>query len=156
MKYSMKYIAFAAVLVVGPALLVVPPLTVAAENPSWAYPVAPKGLPKRDPNKIITVPGSDKKYNEVEVNNPYGPPDWFPNDHPPMPPVVANGRRQEPRACSLCHLTTGDGHPEVGRHRRPSGDLHDPHDAGFQGRPPDRHPHHRHDRYRQGHDGRRR
>jgi len=29
-----------------------------------------------------------------------------------MPPVVANGRREEPRACSLCHLTTGDGHPE--------------------------------------------
>jgi cytochrome c553 len=29
-----------------------------------------------------------------------------------MPSVVANGRRQEPRACSLCHLSTGDGHPE--------------------------------------------
>jgi cytochrome c553 len=29
-----------------------------------------------------------------------------------MPPVVANGRREEPRACSLCHLVTGDGHPE--------------------------------------------
>ncbi len=112
MKHSMKYLVCAAALVLGPAILVVPPLTFAAENPSWAYPVAPKGAPKRDPSKIITVPGSDKKYNEVEVNNPYGPPDWFPGDHPQMPPAVSNGRRPEPRACSLCHLTTGDGHPE--------------------------------------------
>ena len=112
MKYSLKYIVCAAALVVGPAILIVPPLTFAADNPPWAYPVAPKNLPKRDPNKIVAVPGSDKKYNEVEVNNPYGPPDWFPNDHPAMPSVVSNGRREEPRACSLCHLTTGDGHPE--------------------------------------------
>ncbi len=108
----MKYIVCAAALVLGPAIVAVPPMLFAAENTPWAYPVAPKGAPKRDPNKIITQPGSDKKYNEVEVNNPFGPPDWFPGDHPPMPPVVANGRQPEPRACSLCHLTTGDGHPE--------------------------------------------
>jgi len=108
----MKYIVCAAALVLGPAIVAVPPMLFAAENTPWAYPVAPKGAPKRDPNKIITQPGSEKKYNEVEVNNPYGPPDWFPGDHPPMPPVVANGRREEPRACALCHLTTGDGHPE--------------------------------------------
>ena len=108
-----KYLVCAAALVLCPAVLAVSPmLSFAADNPPWAYPVAPKGAPKRDANKIVTVPGSDKKYNEVEVNNPFGPPDWFPGDHPPMPAVVANGRRPEPRACSLCHLTTGDGHPE--------------------------------------------
>lgn len=83
----------------------------AGPNPPWAYPAGPPA-PQRDPNKIITVPGSDKKYNEVEVNNAFGPPDWFPGDHPPMPKVVASGNRPEPRACSLCHLSTGDGHPE--------------------------------------------
>jgi cytochrome c553 len=108
----MKYIVCAAALVIGPALIAVPPMLFAAENTPWAYPEGPKGAPKRDPNKIVSQPGSDKKYNEVEINNPYGPPDWYPGDHPPMPAVVANGRRQEPRACSLCHLTTGDGHPE--------------------------------------------
>jgi cytochrome c553 len=108
----MKYLICAAALVVGPAIIALPPMLSAAENTPWAYPVAPKGAPKRDPNKIVTQPGSDKKYNEVEINNPYGPPDWFPGDHPPMPPVVSNGRQPEPRACSLCHLTTGDGHPE--------------------------------------------
>jgi cytochrome c553 len=108
----MKYIVCAAALVIGPAIVAVPPMLFAAENTPWAYPVAPKGAPKRDASKIVTQPGSEKKYNEVEVNNPYGPPDWYPGDHPPMPAVVANGRREEPRACSLCHLTTGDGHPE--------------------------------------------
>jgi cytochrome c553 len=83
----------------------------AGPNPPWAYPAGPPA-PQRDANKIITVPGSDKKYNEVEVNNPFGPPDWFPGDHPTMPKVVAQGNRPDPRACSLCHLTTGDGHPE--------------------------------------------
>jgi len=91
-----------------------PTVALALENPPWAYPVLAPGTPppKRDPQKIITVPGSDKKYNEVEVNNPFGPPDWFPGDHAPMPKQVSNGARPDPRACSLCHLTTGDGHPE--------------------------------------------
>jgi cytochrome c553 len=108
----MKYIVCAAALIIGPAIVAVPPMLFAAENTPWAYPAAPKGAPKRDASKIVTQPGSEKKYNEVEINNPYGPPDWYPGDHPPMPAVVASGRREEPRACSLCHLTTGDGHPE--------------------------------------------
>jgi cytochrome c553 len=29
-----------------------------------------------------------------------------------MPGVVATGKKPDVRACSLCHLTTGDGHPE--------------------------------------------
>jgi cytochrome c553 len=94
------------------AFALLPSVAIALEQTPWAYPVGP-AAPQRDPNKIITVPGSDKKYNEVEVNNPFGPPDWFPGDHPTMPKVVAQGGgRPDPRACSLCHLTTGDGHPE--------------------------------------------
>jgi cytochrome c553 len=108
----MKYLICAAALVVGPAIIALPPMLSAAENTPWAYPVAPKGAPKRDPAKIVTQPGSEKKYNEVEINNPYGPPDWYPGDHPPMPPVVANGVKPAVRACAMCHLTSGDGHPE--------------------------------------------
>jgi cytochrome c553 len=40
------------------------------------------------------------------------PPDWFPDEHPPMPDVVAHGRANGVRACANCHLTTGMGHPE--------------------------------------------
>src|SRR5437667_12122853 len=93
------------------AVSLLPGVAMAGPNPPWAYPAGPPA-PQPDASKIITVPGSDKKYNEVEVNNPYGPPDWFPGDHPAMPKVVAQGARPEPRACSLCHLSTGDGHPE--------------------------------------------
>jgi len=99
-------------LVCALVLALSPSVAIALENPPWAYPVAPPGQPQRDANKIITVPGSDKKYNEVEVNNPFAPPDWFPGDHAPLPKPVATGTRPDPRACSLCHLTTGDGHPE--------------------------------------------
>jgi cytochrome c553 len=99
-------------LICAALLALTPTVALALENPPWAYPANPPGPPHRDANKIVTVPGSDKKYNEVEVNNPFGPPDWFPGDHAPMPKQVANGARPEPRACSLCHLTTGDGHPE--------------------------------------------
>jgi cytochrome c553 len=95
------------------AFVLTPAIASALDNPPWAYPANPAAAPKRDASKIVTVPGSDKKYNEVEINNPFGPPDWFPGDHAPMPKVVAEGGgRPDPRACSLCHLTTGDGHPE--------------------------------------------
>src|SRR5919201_1364221 len=93
-------------------LALFPAVASAAEFPDWAYPVAPQGLPRPDANKIVTQPGSDKKYTEVEVNNPFGPPDWYPMDHAPLPKTVAEGRRPAVRACALCHLTTGDGHPE--------------------------------------------
>ena len=88
------------------------PTAALAADPDWAYPVAPQGLPRPDAAKIVKVPGSDKEYNEVQVNDAFGPPDWFPGDHAPMPPVVANGSKPAVRACALCHLTTGDGHPE--------------------------------------------
>jgi cytochrome c553 len=88
------------------------PTVAVAADPDWAYPVAPQGLPRPDPNKMVKVPGSDKEYTEVQVNDAFGPPDWFPGDHAPMPSVVANGVKPAVRACALCHLTTGDGHPE--------------------------------------------
>src|SRR5690606_5232742 len=41
------------------------------------------------------------------------PPDWFPQDHPPMPEIVARGKPgTEVRACASCHLASGMGHPE--------------------------------------------
>jgi|ERR1043166_494159 cytochrome c553 len=99
---------------IGVLLLVSAPVAAtAAEFPDWAYPVMPPGLQRPDPNAVITVPGSDKKYTNQQINDPFNPPDWFPQDHPPMPKVVANGHREtKVRACAQCHLTSGDGHPE--------------------------------------------
>jgi cytochrome c553 len=43
----------------------------------------------------------------------FGPVDWYPQDHPQMPPVVANGRMEgNVTACALCHMPNGKGRPE--------------------------------------------
>jgi cytochrome c553 len=39
-------------------------------------------------------------------------PDWRPYRHPPMPEIVASGRRPEVFACGYCHLPNGQGRPE--------------------------------------------
>jgi cytochrome c553 len=100
--------------VVGAFLLaLIPTVAIAADFPDWAYPVQPQGFSRPNPTEVVKVPGSDKSYTVAQVNDPYAPPDWFPSDHAPMPKVVAQGNREtKVRACSQCHLTTGDGHPE--------------------------------------------
>ena len=84
----------------------------AADLPQWAYPVAPPNLPP--PDKVIekTLPGSTKKYTAAQINDRFGPPDWYPEDHPAMPDIVAHGKKPNAFACDLCHLTNGAGHPE--------------------------------------------
>jgi cytochrome c553 len=84
----------------------------AADLPSWAYPVNP--LPKpADAVRPVQLPGSDKSYTQAQIDDGFNPPDWYPQDHPPMPDVVAHGRKEtNAQACARCHLTTGGGHPE--------------------------------------------
>src|SRR5437899_13010885 len=94
--------------VLGMALL--PGLAIAAENPDWAYPATPKPAPL---DNVVQkqMPGSAKKYTQAQIDDGFNPPDWFPDEHPPMPEIVAIGKKPA-RACALCHLPTGDGHPE--------------------------------------------
>jgi cytochrome c553 len=84
----------------------------AADNPDWAYPPTPK--PEQLDNVVMkTVPGSSKQYSQAQIDDPFNPPDWFPDEHPPMPQVVAHGgARPAGRGCAQCHLPSGDGHPE--------------------------------------------
>jgi len=91
-------------------MCVFPGLALAAENPDWAYPATPKPAPL-DSVVQKQVPGSAKKYTQTQIDDGFNPPDWFPDEHPPMPEIVATGRKPA-RACALCHLPTGDGHPE--------------------------------------------
>ena len=78
----------------------------------WAYPVAAPGAQREDDGSVRHVPGSTAGYTQVQIDDPYNPPDWFPDDHPPMPMVVAHGRRPAVRGCAHCHLANGNGHPE--------------------------------------------
>src|SRR5262245_54692156 len=92
------------------ALGLVPGLAAAADALDWAYPVTPKPEPL---DNVIQkqLPGSARKYTQAQIDDGFNPPDWFPDEHPPMPDIVANGKKPA-RACALCHLPTGNGHPE--------------------------------------------
>ena len=59
-----------------------------------------------------TVPGSGGSFTLAQIRDGFGPADWFPSDHPPMPEIVAHGKRPDVRACSLCHYPNGKGRPE--------------------------------------------
>jgi cytochrome c553 len=95
--------------IVGVMLL--PALAAVADDLSWAYPVTPRAEPL-DNLILKQVPGSAKAHTQAQIDDPFNPPDWFPDEHPPMPPVVAQGQRPMVRACAQCHLPSGDGHPE--------------------------------------------
>jgi cytochrome c553 len=77
----------------------------------WAYPVTPQ-LPRPTDTTPMSLPGSPKQYSPAQIDDPFNPPDWYPAEHPAMPNTVSNGRAPAVRACALCHLPSGDGHPE--------------------------------------------
>jgi cytochrome c553 len=93
------------------ALALVAALAAAADNPDWAYPPTPKAEP---PDNVVRkqMPGSTKQFTQAEIDEPFNPPDWYPDEHPPMPGIVAHGARPAVQACARCHLPSGDGHPE--------------------------------------------
>jgi cytochrome c553 len=97
--------------VVIASLVLYPALVLAAEALDWAYPVNPKPEPP-DNLALKHAPGSARAYTQAQIDDAFEPPDWFPDEHPPMPPVVARGNKPAVRACALCHLPSGDGHPE--------------------------------------------
>src|SRR6266702_3633787 len=96
------------VCVLGIALL--PGLATGADDLEWAYPGTPKPAPL---DNVVQkqMPGSARKYTQAQIDDGFNPPDWFPDEHPPMPEIVAIGKKPA-RACALCHLPSGDGHPE--------------------------------------------
>src|ERR1700744_1769781 len=84
----------------------------ADQSADWAYPVTPP--PGQLDNTVEkSVPGSTKQYTQKQIDDPFNPPDWFPNEHPPMPQVVAHGgTKPAGRACAQGHLPSVAGHPE--------------------------------------------
>ena len=97
-------------------LALVPVVAIAADAPpDWAYPVAPANYqPPPDNGQPKHVAGSTKAFTEKQINDFTDPPDWFPDEHAPMPQLVAHGKAPVVHACDQCHLTTGRGHPESG------------------------------------------
>ncbi|HEY7389467.1 MAG TPA: c-type cytochrome [Bryobacteraceae bacterium] len=77
---------------------------------SWAYPVPDPQTPGSPDNTKKTVPGSSRSYTQAQIDDQYNPPDWFPDEHAPLPNVVQKGIQAQ--ACGSCHLMSGMGHPE--------------------------------------------
>lgn len=81
--------------------------------PVWAYPIAPKDyVPPKDDGTVRHVPGSSRGYTLTEIRDLFVARDWFPEAHPPMPSVVAQGRKPDLRPCGVCHRPEGVGGPE--------------------------------------------
>lgn len=81
--------------------------------PAWAFPLNPPSAPSDDPKpsgKLEHLPGSLRTYSDRQLADGFFTADWFPHEHPPMPRIVAYGRKPA-MACSYCHLATGTGGP---------------------------------------------
>jgi cytochrome c553 len=89
----------------------------AGERPEWAFGPEAGATAPRAPDDGIRkqAPGSARFYTQAQIDDPMNPPDWFPDEHPSMPQVVAHGNGTTVRACIGCHLTNGHGHPENAR-----------------------------------------
>jgi cytochrome c553 len=99
-------------------LAALPSFAHAADRPDWAYPPKQQANvppPEPDDGKPLQAAGSTKTYTRKEINSQMDSPDWYPNEHPPMPQIVAHGNGTTVRACIGCHLPHGLGHPENSR-----------------------------------------
>jgi cytochrome c553 len=93
-----------------------------ADMPAWAYsiaPPAPANAPAPAPSAadeatLLRVPGSSRSFTLAQIEDGFGPADWFPEDHPVMPEIVAKGRQPDVRACGSCHYPNGKGRPSNG------------------------------------------
>ena len=105
-----------------------------AHEPLWAYgfdkPPAPgdTAVPQPPPTRALRhgedsakqtrlrqLDGSRAAYSLVDIRDGHNAVDWFPEDHPPMPPIVAHGPTAlgaRGRGCGFCHLPNGKGRPE--------------------------------------------
>jgi cytochrome c553 len=82
----------------------------------WAYPLNPPAQAGAPPAAADTsehhLPGSSKAFTQKQSTDRFNPPDWYPEDHPAMPEIVAHGRPPGVFACGYCHLPNGQGRTE--------------------------------------------
>ncbi len=89
-----------------------------ASMPDWAYAIPPPPAAGATPQAPAPdaaprqLPGTALTFTRQQISDGFGPADWFPGDHPPMPEIVAHGRRPDVRACGLCHYPNGKGRQE--------------------------------------------
>jgi cytochrome c553 len=89
--------------------------------PAWAYGFTTENgpLPKagseslpKDTNTPEQLAGSSRTFTIAQIWDQFAPADWYPEDHPPMPDIVAHGHKPVVRACGFCHYPNGKGRSE--------------------------------------------
>jgi cytochrome c553 len=81
--------------------------------PLWAYPDNfYQGSGGAKHAEAAHLPGSKASYTRAEIGDIFVVPDWYPDAHPPMPEIVAHGRKPDVYSCGHCHLPNGQGRPE--------------------------------------------
>lgn len=86
--------------------------------PAWLFPINPPASPSAatpaaaDGSQLLQVPNSQARFTRAKLTDLFSVPDWHPTEHPPMPAVVAQGRKPDVYACGYCHLPGGEGRPE--------------------------------------------
>jgi cytochrome c553 len=112
---------FAVLLAIGAAAWAATPAP-APEDPAlpdWLFPIDPNSAhppkpppPPPDDKELLTLPHSKESFTAARIADHFDPPDWHPEDHGPMPDIVAKGRKPDVIACAFCHTPTGQGRPE--------------------------------------------
>jgi cytochrome c553 len=88
---------------------VAPPCPPSAKAFDCAYPSAPLV----DDGVRHHLEGTPLSFTKYQAYVDYGPADWYPDDHPAMPAIVAKGKEADRvRACALCHYPNGQGKME--------------------------------------------
>lgn len=84
--------------------------------PDWAIPKEgpelPSELPDGSADSEVTLSGSGLSLTQEEIDDTFNAPDWFPQEHQPMPGIVKHGNAPDNWACAMCHLASGNGHPQ--------------------------------------------
>lgn len=111
--FQMRLGAVSSTMILGGALLSLAACQPKPEPPpgallGWAYPQGVKSNLPPYPAGPQHIPGSAVTYAGEALNKGAGPPDWFPDSHPPAPEVVAQGRKGL-MACAECHQIGGGG-----------------------------------------------
>jgi cytochrome c553 len=88
------------------------PVAVPESFPAWAYPWVPDFKVPPDDGVPRHVPDSAAAFTITQERDLFFSPDWHPEDHGPMPDIVAKGRPPDARACGSCHRSEGTGGPE--------------------------------------------
>ena len=100
------------------------PKLAADAPPPWAYGFKeppPPGTAQVSPGKAgslspnpekLSLPDSARTFTRAEITNPFSTADWYPDDHPAMPDIVARGKAPDVWSCARCHYTNGKGRPE--------------------------------------------